>query len=755
LALIGLLILAAPTLARYALVKLVSDRLQVQVSIEDVDLNIFDGEARIRNLFVEGDHASSLGGAQLYADLDMGALLTGDLVAEAIRLDGLRLQVVRSSAGEIVVVVPLVAQAGGEEEAPAELPLFELQELTVTDTEVDVDLEPVRGRFTVKEMTLRNLTTRQPAPAQLSLAADWNGARLAVDGSLAPFEEAPWFEGELSLQGADLEELDPYLPAPLAGLDGGVSMRWQGRLGVERVALQGDLRLDEATVGLQNLAVTGSALSWQGTVAAGGFADALEFVVAGEVTGTRLGIADEARGVTLFELGELHLEDLKLDQRGALEIARLEFGEMRAVDRGSEEQRLLQAQAIRIRALAYRDNTLDVGAIASEGVASSLYLTPAGDLVARGVLTTSLEGLRESGEAADESEPLKWRLGEVSAQNSRVTVVDQQFDPPFTLKLAVERLQLGELDSTRPELPMPISLKSQVGEYGRFDLEGEMTALAPATRTALKGRIDSLPLPMVSPYIESILGYELVAGQFDHDFDFTVVESHVEASNELNLRKLRVEKLENAQPTAPLPVPLGYALDMLRDSDDHIALSVPLEGELDDPAFGLDQIISRALGKALRAGSTAYLKFALQPYGAIWTGVEMGMKMAGKMRLDPMPFPAGSAELGELQLDYAAKLAQILADRPNLHLELCGEAGRDDFSQLAQAGQTGEAAASGQPSAVPAAEQREQMLALAEARADTLKRWLVSEKGIEPARLYPCKPAADPEAEVSGVLLSL
>ena len=756
LALFGALILAAPTIARHTLVKLIEEKLQVQVSIEDVDLDIFDGEARITNLVVAEDRASSLRGGTLYADLDMGALFSGDLVAEAIRLGGVRLQVVRSSGGEIMVVLPLAAGEDDDEESkPLELPLFEIRQLTLTDAEVDVDLPPVQGRFSVEKMTLKNLTTLEDTPAQLSLAADWNGAPLAIGGALAPFEQTPWFEGEVSLQQADLRELAPYLPTGLAGLGGALDMRWQGKLGSDSVALQGELALDDATIGFKNLQIKGDSLSWQGTVDAGDFADALTFDLTGQVAGAGLRVADEARGLTLFELEALLLDGLALDESGALAIARLDFDAIRAVDRGSEEERLLQGQDMQVLALEYGNNTLQVGAISGEEVFSRIYLTPEGELVSRGVLIASLEALREGGDETAEADPFNWRIAELSIRNSQLTVVDQKFDPPFRFRLNVEQLQMGELDSRRPDLAMPISLKSQVGEYGRIDFAGEMTGLSPATRTALKGRIDSLPLPMVSPYVESILGYELVAGQFDHDFDFTIVDSHIEASNELNLRKLRVEKSKNAQPTAPLPVPLGYALDMLRDSDDHIELSVPLEGELDDPAFGLDQVISRALGKALRAGSVAYLKFALQPYGAIWTGVEMGMKMAGKMRLDPMSFPAGSAELGEVQQDYAAKLAEILTQRPKLHLELCGEAGRDDFSQLAQASQTEGEAAAEEPPAIPEAEQRKQMLALAEARADTLKRWLVSEKGIEPARLYPCKPTADPEGEVAGVRLSL
>jgi hypothetical protein len=275
----------------------------------------------------------------------------------------------------------------------------------------------------------------------------------------------------------------------------------------------------------------------------------------------------------------------------------------------------------------------------------------------------------------------------------------------------------------------------------------------------LRGRVDSLALHDLSPYSEYLLGYELVSGQLDHDFDIAIRDSAITASNELKLRKARVEKLDHGQPEAPLPMPLGFALDLLRDGDDNIELSVPLEGRLDDPELGMGQVISRALGKALRSGSTTFLKFALQPYGAIWAGAEMGLKAAGRIRLDPMSFPAGSAELGPEQADYAAKLAQILTDRPQLELQICGKAGSQDYSELQAPGSASETsqkeAQSETSPPISAQEQQRLMVQLAEERGDALKRWLVAEKGIAPQRLYPCKPAADPEGDISGLQLSL
>ena len=572
-ALLLVLVLAAPSAARYGLVKLITDRLQVPVTIEDVDLDLLDGEARIHNLRISGKSGSDLTGSDLYADIDLGALVRGDIVIQAIRLEGLRLKILREEGGQVVIVIPLAGDEAQAEEVSAEIPLFELRELVIVDTEMEVDLPPVQGRFRVQNATLSMLTTMAPEPAQLDLAADWNGANLEVRGSLSPFEDTPWFDGEISWENADLREAEPYLPEPLAGLGGMLDMRWRGRASSESLDLEGGLVLEGARADLANLRVRADSLSWEGTLNAAALADTPGFSLSGQVSGSGLAASDEARGLTLFQLAGVQAEQVSLaaEQTVALAVARVAFQDLRAVDTGDPEQQLLQGKALVVRGLDFQGNTLVVDSISSEEVVSNLYFTAQDGLVARGVLTASFQSLMEQRGEEAESEPLQWRIGETSMRSGRMTVIDRQFEHPFRLELAVEELRLGTLDSSRPDSPAPVSLKATVGEYGRIELGGDMTALAPASNTELEGHIKSLALPTLSPYTEYLLGYELIAGQYDHDFDLKIVNNHITASNELALRKTRVDKLKGAKPAAPLPMPLeelkldGIPAEPLRD----------------------------------------------------------------------------------------------------------------------------------------------------------------------------------------------
>jgi len=78
-------LLLLPLLGSYAMVRVLDSNLQVQAQIEDVDLNVFNGRAAIKNLFIEGMYASDLRSSQISVDVDMGELLRGNLVAESVQ----------------------------------------------------------------------------------------------------------------------------------------------------------------------------------------------------------------------------------------------------------------------------------------------------------------------------------------------------------------------------------------------------------------------------------------------------------------------------------------------------------------------------------------------------------------------------------------------------------------------------------------------------------------------------------------------
>ncbi len=136
------------------------------------------------------------------------------------------------------------------------------------------------------------------------------------------------------------------------------------------------------------------------------------------------------------------------------------------------------------------------------------------------------------------------------------------------------------------------------------------------------------------------------------------------------------------------------------------------------------------------------------------------MKLAGRMRLDPMLFTPLSSELGPSQADYAGKLATLMKERPKLELNACAQAGGDDYEALhrqllAVQAQTTEAEAAQAIKPDWQTEHAQQLTELAQVRGKNLRRALVEEHGIPPSRIYLCKASANPKDALAGIKLEL
>jgi hypothetical protein len=703
---LGLFLAALPTITRHALESQLSERV-APTTIGNVDLNLFTGRFSLDDLRIEGYEDSDLAGAHLEAKLSMSDLLTGDLVLEGLGAEGLSLVVIEHTDGQLIVL--LAPQEGAEEanQEPVALPELHVHDFWLRNSQVTLDTSVAHGTLEVTSLSVQGFSTRPNLPAELTLDANWDGGRIGLAGRLTPFGPSPGFTGTVRLDDLALVEFKPLLPP-----------------NVQQLTLDG--RID-AALDLE-LAL----------------ADELSVAASGDVSLEGIRVVDEARELDLLTLSRAQLTGINLSPDFSLAIESLQFSELATVNVRNVEGQWLAGDDITVKQLAWDGTLLSVERIHSKGVKSTLRITEGGRLRAQGVLTASLDALSSAVDEEGEAAVFKYALGEVEAESSVLRYIDEELSPALEIDLEVDRLTLGSLDSRQPDNPTAVDVAARIGEYSTVAVAGSITPLSEQLDLALEGAIDALDLPLVSPYVEQLLGYELTAGQFDHQFDITVTDDFLKGDNKLTLRKLEVTKAEGVEPTAPLPVPLEFGLSLLRDGKGNIELDVPVEGDLNDPAVGVGQVISKALGTAMQVGGTAILKLALQPYGAIWSAAEAGLKLATQVQLKPMDFAPGSAELGPDQAAYAAKLATLLGKKDDVQLTVCGVAGAPDAALLASAAET-----------APDTPQNEALLQLAKQRQEALKASLVKEHGVAPKRVLVCKAKVALDQTVAGVLLGL
>jgi len=129
--------------------------------------------------------------------------------------------------------------------------------------------------------------------------------------------------------------------------------------------------------------------------------------------------------------------------------------------------------------------------------------------------------------------------------------------------------------------------------------------------------LNALELPRFSSYIP---GYNIDRGRLSTESAVSLNGEMLDIQNRVVLEQLRLAGKAaegNAILAEGMSMPLDVALDLLRDGDDRISLSLPVTGSLSDPKFDSADIIRTVMQNALQNAAMSYVTNALQPLGTL------------------------------------------------------------------------------------------------------------------------------------------
>ncbi|MCF6323441.1 MAG: DUF748 domain-containing protein [Gammaproteobacteria bacterium] len=324
--------------------------------------------------------------------------------------------------------------------------------------------------------------------------------------------------------------------------------------------------------------------------------------------------------------------------------------------------------------------------------------------------------------------------------NSALAFSDASVSPQFHTRLQPLSFTLGRIDSANPAAKTALSLDAIINEIGTTKLTGYISPLADELTINLNNTLTELELPVISPYTEQAIGYQLRRGRLSAKTALEIKGELLQVTNKLTLAKLSIKESdpEKAQGLIEqLEMPLDSALNLLRDGDDNIVFDLPINGSLNDPQFKLSGVVKLAIGKGMKMAAMKYLTNALQPLGTLLLAKDI-IGIIAKPRFKPLSFAAGQSELNNDTAAYLDKLGELLSNRPKLTISLCGIANQDDQAVLSSTEQQTEETESAPTTA------KEQLHALASARTENARAHL-SQQGIGNNQLFACNPEISPE----------
>jgi len=393
-----------------------------------------------------------------------------------------------------------------------------------------------------------------------------------------------------------------------------------------------------------------------------------------------------------------------------------------------------------------------------------------------------------------ESQPVDIQVEEPHLENSVVIDVgkfsitgknnlafkDLSVDPPFNFSVNSLSGEILNLSSGEKGVSTEITINAGSGKYSAMSVKGTIQPPWDTPDVDLHIHMKGFELPPMTPYSKNYLGYIIHSGRLDTEIDILVEKGIMNGQAVVLVNRIEMEEIEDEQRTEEyLDIPIKTALSMLKDKNDNINLTLPIEGDMKDPAFNITEIVAAATGQALKKGASIYYKDlgvtllsgGLIPPGAYTLSGEL-FKDTTTMKFDPVIFNPLSRKLTKPAKEYLDLLAEKLSEKPKVRLVLCGQVAKDDIfalrpgdtdTELASADNiTPKGTAEGPEGAdlqdpatleetVPAdspiiemvslnQEERTHLIEITRQRALAVKDHLSENGGIDPERLFICNP---------------
>lgn len=369
-------------------------------------------------------------------------------------------------------------------------------------------------------------------------------------------------------------------------------------------------------------------------------------------------------------------------------------------------------------------------------------------------------------EKTEDDEPMAWpvHIGELAIGDAAtIRYTDTPAERPITITAKAETLRVEDLDSNGGT--SKVTLEGTVNEFTPVRASGTVTPFARPPQFNLEARIEGASLPQFSPYTAKLAGLFVERGSLTFSGHGEVIESgKLVATVNLDVRDLEfgpVSKSEAEQLAARTGgLDPNVAANWLRDSQGKIELTIPVSGNLSEPQFDFEQVVSRAISGAIRSTISKTLKIVFPPALLISALQDSSRGIA----IRPVVYQPLQSGFDGPDETLMSSLGDLLAKRPRLGITVCGRAVKADLEAFVAA----RAREAGRSGAKPSASEsdgkehaaiisrlqtdsvilqraRDELTILAHERTRIVRRELTDSYDIDAARIGECRAAFDPE----------
>lgn len=264
--------------------------------------------------------------------------------------------------------------------------------------------------------------------------------------------------------------------------------------------------------------------------------------------------------------------------------------------------------------------------------------------------------------AADSEPPPDIRIDALTLQGGTVSFSDRSLPTPFSATMYKLGGRITGMASGE-EMQADVDLRGELENHSPLTISGKLNPLSKDLYADLSIKFKDIDLAPMTPYSGTYLGYVIDKGKLYLDLSYHIEHQQIKAENKIMIDQFTLgDSVESEKATS---LPIGLAIALLKDSNDEIHLDVPISGDLNDPSFSVMGTVFTVLKNLVVKASTA-------PFSLL-----AGMLGGGDEDFTSVTFESGIVRLDEKQIENLHKLADMLAKRPALILEISGFADPD------------------------------------------------------------------------------
>lgn len=253
-------------------------------------------------------------------------------------------------------------------------------------------------------------------------------------------------------------------------------------------------------------------------------------------------------------------------------------------------------------------------------------------------------------------QPLGLHIGALEIKDGSANFADFSLEPNFATTIQQLNGRIGTLDNRRPE-PAMMDLKGKVDRYAPVSIKGSLNPFDPLESLDIATRFQRVELTTLTPYSGKFAGYRIRKGRLNLDLHYRIDKGKLNAENSLVLEQLQLGEQVDSPDAVDLPIRLAVAL--LKDRQGRIAIDLPVKGDLNNPEFRVMPIVWQTLRNLVMRATQAPFKF-------------IAGLVDGEADLSQVAFRPGSSELDATAQRNLSILGKALKERPQLRLEVEG-----------------------------------------------------------------------------------